>query len=158
MGGIGSQLGHLFVQSLPTVIFVFLLLVILTKIFFQPLIRVMKKREEQTSGALVKAKEQTEAAEARTREYELAFQSARQEVYRQREIDRQEANKERETTLQKAREQSEATVHTAQLELEAQLAAAKKELAPASQSLAGEIVEVVLDNRPSSFRPGGTRP
>ena len=68
MGGLAGQLGHLFVQSFPTVIFVFVLLVVLNKVFFQPLIRTMKKREEQTTGALVKAREQTEAAEARTRE------------------------------------------------------------------------------------------
>ena len=117
-----------------------------------------KKREEQTTGALAKAREQTEAAEARTREYEQAFQSARQEVYRQREADRQVANKERAETLQRAREQSDATVHAAQFELEAQVEAAKKDLGPASQTLAREIVEVVLGNKPSSFTPGGARP
>jgi F0F1-type ATP synthase membrane subunit b/b' len=73
-------------------------------------------------------------------------------------VDRLEANKERERTLEKAREQFEATIQAAQVDLNAQVEAAKRDLAPASQALAGEIVEVVLDNKPSSLTPGGARP
>lgn len=158
MGAILSQLGHLFVQSIPTVVFVFLLLVILSRIFFRPLIAVLKQREAMTTGALARAREQTAEAEAKTREYELAFQTARQEVYRQREADRQAGLKEREVTLQKAREQADVLVRDAQLDLTAQVEAAKRELAPSSKSMASEIMEAVLGNGPSADNRGGGRP
>lgn len=158
MGAILSQLGHLFVQSIPTVVFVFLLLVILGRIFFPPLIAVLKQREAMTTGALARAREQTAEAEAKTREYELAFQTARQEVYRQREADRQAGLKEREITLQKTREQADVLVRDAQLDLAAQVEAAKRELAPSSKSMASEIMEAVLGNGPSTDNRGGGRP
>ena len=157
MGEILSQIGQLFVQSIPTVIFVFLLLIILNRIFFKPIIKVLKQREAMASGALVRAREQTAAAEARTREYEAAFQSARQDVYRQREADRQAGIKARETALQRARDQSEAWLRDAQIDLTAQVEAAKKELGGATQSMANEIVTVVLSDGPSGEKPGGSR-
>ena len=157
MGGILSQLGQLFVQSFPTVIFVFLLLVILNKIFFGPLIRVLKQREDMTSGALVRAREQAAAAQAKTREYDAAFQLARQEVYRQREADRQATLKEREGLLQKAREQSEVFIQTAEQNLKAEVESAKVELGAASRTMASEIADLILGKGPSTNRPGGAQ-
>jgi len=58
MGDILSRLGHLFVQSTPTVIFVFLLLVVLDRLFFRRLTEVLREREARTSGALERAREQ----------------------------------------------------------------------------------------------------
>ena len=91
MGDILNQLEQLFLQSIPTVIFVFFLLVILDWLFFRPLTRVLREREEATVGALARAREQSAAAEDKAREYEAAFQAARQEVYRQREAERKAA-------------------------------------------------------------------
>src|SRR2546422_11557440 len=85
MGDILSQLSPLLVQSLPTVVLVFLLMVILDWLFFKPLTRVLGQREEATAGALARAREQAAAAEAKAREYEAALQAARQEVYRLQE-------------------------------------------------------------------------
>ena len=76
MGDILSQLSHLLVQSLPTVVFVFLLTVVLDWLFFKPLTGVLKQREEATVGALARAREQAAAAEAKAREYEAALQAA----------------------------------------------------------------------------------
>ena len=63
-------------------------MLILDRFFFRPLTAVLKKREEETTGAMARAREQTAAAEEKARQYEAAFQAARQEVYRQREADR----------------------------------------------------------------------
>ncbi len=61
MGDTFRQLGHLFLQTVPTVVFVFLLFVILDRIFFRPLTAVLKRREESTLGALARAREQAAA-------------------------------------------------------------------------------------------------
>jgi F-type H+-transporting ATPase subunit b len=141
MSDILSQLAQLFLQAVPTVVIVFVLFVVLDRIFFRPLTSVLKQREELTVGALERAREQAAAAEAKSREYEEAFQSARQEVYRQREADRRSRMQEREVTLQKAREQAEGLIREAQARLAQEVAHAKGELETACRPLAEEISE-----------------
>ena len=144
MGVIFDQLGHLFLQTIPTVILVFLLFVILERIFFRPLTAVMKRREELTVGALARAREQAAAAETKTREYEEAFQAARQEVYRQREATRRTNLEQRDAALRKAREQAEVVVREAQAALAAEVARAKAELDGACRPLAEEISDSLV--------------
>jgi len=155
MGDILNQLGRLFLQSIPTVVLVFFLLVILDWLFFRPLTQILRKREDATVGALARAREQSAAAADKAREYEAAFQAARQEVYRQREAERKAALRERETTLQKAREQSEVWRQGAQATLRKDVEAVKQDLQTACRSLGQEITEVVLDTVPSAEEKGG---
>ena len=106
MGEILRQLAHLVVQSIPTVIFVFLLLAILERLFFKPLTRILEERDNATLGALALAREKAATAEAKARQYEASFEAARQEVYRLQEANRRTALSEREERLQKARQES----------------------------------------------------
>jgi F-type H+-transporting ATPase subunit b len=148
MSEILRSLGQLFVQAIPTVIFVFLLLLILERWFFKPLTTLLKQRQEATVGALERARAQAAEAESTAREYEAALQAARQELYRQREADRREALGERERALQKARQEAEAHSKTARAELAAEVEAAKHNLEQASRSLAQSIAEAVTGNGP----------
>jgi F-type H+-transporting ATPase subunit b len=152
MGDTLSRLGQLFLQSTPTVIFVFLLLIILDRLFFRRLDEVLKAREEATRGALARARHETVTAEAKWQEYEAAFQAARQEVYRQRENDRREGLVERGNSLEKAREQTESWLKDTQEKLSAQVESAKQELSQAGQSLALEIADAVLGEGGSAER------
>jgi F-type H+-transporting ATPase subunit b len=158
MGEILSQVGHLFLEATPTIVFVFILLIILDRLFFRPVTEVLKQREEATLGALARAREQAAAAEARAREYEAAFLAARQEIYRQREAERRTSLSERESILKKAREQSEGMLREAQASLWAEVAATKKELDSACRSLAEEIAEAVLTPGTSVGEAGGSGP
>ena len=54
MGAISSQLGHLFLQTIPTVILVFLLFVILDRIFFRPVMAVLKQRDGAKAEELMR--------------------------------------------------------------------------------------------------------
>ena len=139
-----SQLAHLFIQAIPTVLFVFALYVILSKFFFAPLAAVMKKREEETTGAMARAREQAAAGEEKGRQYEAAFQAARQEVYRQREAARRSILADRDEALKRARKRSEALVSEAQATLAVEMAQSKKELQSACRSLGQEIAETIL--------------
>jgi F-type H+-transporting ATPase subunit b len=152
MGDTLSRLGQLFLQSTPTVILVFLLLIILDRLFFRRLDEVLKAREEATRGALARARQETVTAEAKWQEYEAAFQAARQEVYRQRENDRREGLVERGNSLEKAREQTESWLKDTQEKLSAQVESAKQELSQAGQSLALEIADAVLGEGGSAER------
>ena len=144
MGALFDQLGHLFLQTIPTVIFVFLLFIILDRIFFRPLTAVLKQREESTVGALARAREQTAEAESKVRQYDEAFQAARQEVYRQREADRRANMEQRDTALRKGREQAEVLIHDGQAALAEEVGRAKAELDAACQPLAEEISQSLL--------------
>lgn len=149
------QLGHLFLQTVPTVLLVTLLFFILERIFFRPLTAILKQREELTVGALARAHEQVTAAEIKTREYEAAFQAARQEVYRQRETDRHTNLAQRDAALRKAREQAGALVREAQAALAEEVARARGELDAACQPLAEEISQSLVG--PDSLPGGGGR-
>ena len=144
MGEILSQLAQLFIQTIPTVIFVFVLYVILSRFFFGPLTAVLKKREEETEGAMARAHEQAAAAAEKARQYEAAFQAARQETYRHREAAGRSILEDREATLKRARQRSEALVSEAQASLAAEVGQRKKELESACQSLGQEIAETIL--------------
>ena len=148
MGAIFSQLGHLFLQTIPTVIFVFLLFLILDRIFFRPLVAVLKQREEASVGALARAREQAGEAETKTREYEEAFQAARQEVYRQRELNRRSTLAERDAALQRAREHAEGLIREAQAALANEVTRTKVELGRDCQTLAEEISQSLVGPEP----------
>jgi F-type H+-transporting ATPase subunit b len=144
MGETFSQLGHLFLQTIPTVIFVFLLYFILDRIFFRPVTAVLKKREEATVGALARSRELGATAEGKARGYEEAFQAAREEVYRQREAARRASQGERDAVLRQARSRSDDMIQDAQAALAAEVTRVKGELEIACQSLAEEISQTLV--------------
>jgi F-type H+-transporting ATPase subunit b len=144
MGNIGQEIGQAFVQAIPTVIFVALLVFILRRVFFRPLSAVMRERDEQSKGAVARARERAAQAEGRTAEYEALWLKARQEVYRELEAERKEAVARRDEVIRHARERAEATVKAAQADLAAQAEQARHDLAQSSAALADQIVGVIL--------------
>jgi F-type H+-transporting ATPase subunit b len=149
------ELGRLFVRSIPTVIFVFLLMVILDRIFFRPLIKILGKRDEATRGALARAREQAIAAENKTLQYEQAFQAARQDVYDLREAARREVLAERERLVEEARQKSESQLKQALAALDEEIARVRQGLGGAAEPLAGQITEAVLSSESSPDLPPG---
>jgi len=157
MGNIGQELAQAFVQAIPTVVFVVVLLFILRRIFFRPLAAVMKARDEQSKGAVARAKERAAQADARAAEYEALWLKARQEIYGQREGERREAVAARDEVVRQARAKAEATVKAAQADLAAQAEQARGELAQSSAALADQIVGVILAEPASSGGAGEGR-
>lgn len=152
MGEILNQLGQLFLRATPTVILVFFLFILLDRIFFRPVLAVLKKREEATTGAQARARDQATAAETKTHQYDEAFQAARQEVYRQREAARRANLDQRDAALKQARAQAEGVIHDAQAALAAEVVRAKAELDAACHPLAEEISQSLVGPEPA---PGG---
>ncbi|HUZ45466.1 MAG TPA: ATP synthase F0 subunit B [Terriglobia bacterium] len=150
MGQITSQLGQLFAQTIPTVVFVFFLLVVLNRLFFKPLSRTLDVRAKATIGALEEARAQAMAADEKSRQYEQALQKARQGIYRLREEARREALGERESSIHRARSEAEASLGEAQLALNEEVAKSKTDLRSAVESLAAEVTEKLL-------APGGDK-
>jgi F-type H+-transporting ATPase subunit b len=144
MDQIASQLGQLFAQAIPTMVFVFFLLWALNGLFFKPLSKTLDARAQATSGALADAREQAAAAEEKSRQYEQALQKARQEIYRLREEARRGALQERENTILKARSEADSTLKEAQLALNEEVTKSKTDLRVAVGSLAAEVAESLL--------------
>ena len=146
MEHIFSQLGHLFLQALPTAVLVFILMFILDRIFFRRMIEVLNEREARTAGALERAREQTALAQTRAREHEAAFQAVRQEVYRLREVERKRTLAEREAALEMARKVAESHLAKARAGLAAEVEIAKAELNVNCQTLARQIADSLVGN------------
>ncbi len=70
MDEILGQLGGLLLGSVPTIIFIVLLLGIYTTVVHKPLVKVLAERHSRTEGAIEKARADISQAEARTAEYE----------------------------------------------------------------------------------------
>jgi F-type H+-transporting ATPase subunit b len=156
MNSVFGMLEQLYVQGIPTIVFVLILLVILDRLFFRPIAAVMGKRAEATIGALERAKKQIAESEERTRKYEAALQAARLEIYSSRQEDRRKALAERERALEAAREQAAALVKQAQATLAAETEAARSELLAASRTMAIEITDRILAPEPPGDA-GGVR-
>ena len=155
MEQIFEQVGQAFVQAVPTIIFVTILLFVLKRLIFQPVGDVLKNRDEQTKGALVRARERAALAGTKAEQYEAAWQKARQEIYGVREADRRAALAARDEVIRQARERAEDLVNDARTSLAAQGEAARRELVPAGQSLAEEIASAILAGPGGGLTPGG---
>lgn len=149
------QVGQAFVQAIPTVIFVALLVLILERLFFRPLTAVLKAREDATEGARERARERLALAEAKGQEYEAAWQKVRQEFYRERETDRRTVLAGREAVVRQARERADSLIQQAQASLSGQTEAARAELGIARRALAEEIAETILGTSAPSAGEGG---
>lgn len=149
------QVGHTFVQAIPTVVFVAVLVLILDRLFFRPITAVLKARQDATEGARERARGRLELAEARGKEYDLAWQKARQEIYRQREADRRNVLASREALIRQAHQDADSLVQEAQSSLAAQAESARAELGTASRSLAEEITGAVLGAEMPATTQGG---
>lgn len=136
--------GLLFVRSIPTIIFVVILVAILDRLFFRPIAAVLKQRAGETTGALERARRQAEEAAAKTEHYRGELAAARAEIFRKRQEDHQSALAEMDGVLRRAREHSEGLVHEASQALAAEVAEARRELTASTQSLAREIAGKIL--------------
>src|SRR5579875_3900967 len=135
MGDTLRLLQHDFLSSIPTIVFVILLLIILERLFFRPIAKTLEKRAERTVGALERAKEQVSAAEAKSRQYESALAAARQELYNR----------------------ADELVKNAQQALATEVSIAKQQLSSSCQALAEEIVETLLAESAVPTADGGNR-
>ncbi|MGH9435808.1 MAG: ATP synthase F0 subunit B [Terriglobia bacterium] len=144
MGDAFKLVGLLFVHSIPTIIFVIILLVILERLFFRPIAGVMKKRAEETVGAMSRARTQMGEAGAKSQQYESALLAARTDVYTQRQVEHALALSEHEAALRSVRQRSEELVKEAQATIAGEVGATRQQLSASCQQLAREIADKIL--------------
>jgi F-type H+-transporting ATPase subunit b len=129
--------------------FVLLLAVILDRLLFKPLTRVMDERQARVRSATELARESADRAATATAEFERRTRSAQADVYRQMDDTRRAALERRRELLEQTRTETGATAAAAQERLAAQAEAARAELDRRADELADAVVNRVLGRRAS---------
>ncbi len=144
-----QALGGILLKAIPTIVLVLILHFYLKRMLFGPLERVLKQRDEATSGARRAAEESFTRAERRAAEYEAAIRDARADVYREQEAARDRLLADQQNQMKDARARMEMLVHDAKIRIQAEAETAKRSLADSSGVLADQISDAVLARRVS---------
>jgi F-type H+-transporting ATPase subunit b len=147
MESILSALGDLILKALPTFFLVLVLHFYLRSMFFKPLEKVLKARDEATAGAQRRAEESLNKAEKKAAEYEEALRQARAQSYREQEEARRQLRTEQAVRTAEARAAAEDSLRQARAGIAEEAAAARKGLELESESLAAQIADAVLRGR-----------
>jgi F-type H+-transporting ATPase subunit b len=138
------QLADLFLRSIPTAVLFLLLLGAYRMLVHAPLIKVLAERRERTTGAMARAEAAIRQADARAQEYEAKLRTARAEIFHVREQRMQALQRERERVLEEARHAAHERVRVARAGLESETADARATLDSKADSLAAEILRVIV--------------
>lgn len=144
MPSIAQQLGHLFLDAVPTVVLFVLLHYFLKAVLYRPLQRVLGQRADRIEGKLTRARETAAAAEQKLAAYEAAVREQRARNYQHLDARRQQALRDGQAVLAEARQRSAKSMIEARQQLAAESAAARAQLQSAGESLAGQILDHVL--------------
>lgn len=131
--------------SFFVVFFLFLILIaILNRLVFKPVLSVLAERERLTTGAVREAVEKIEALRGEAERYEHAMRVSRAEAYRDLERLRKEALAERGRQLESVKSDISADVAARKTEIESQTVAAKDKLKTEALELARQISSTLL--------------
>jgi F-type H+-transporting ATPase subunit b len=148
-----KALGELLLSAVPTTILFIILLAAYRVLVHNPLAKVLAERHDKTAGAVAKAQADIAAAEKKTAEYEQRLRDARLAVFKAQEQRRQKVMEARSAALEEARKQAQTKVAAARKSIEAEAATAKAGLQQQAESLAAEVIRMVLKGAGSQPRP-----
>lgn len=130
------------------IVAVVVLAVVLDRVLFKPLVRVMRERESAVQSALELAESATARAQAATAEFDANVAAARADLYKQMDERRKAAESYRQDLVAQTRAEVGAQLAGAKAELEAQTAQARATLEAEAEELGRDIASKVL-GRPS---------
>jgi F-type H+-transporting ATPase subunit b len=131
-------------NAIWTLVIFILVIVVLGKFAWGPLLSALQQREQFIRSSLQEAKDDREAAEARLQEYELRLQEAAAEATQIVEQGRQDADKAKVRIEETARTEADKLVDRAKREIDLARQAAIKDLYATSAGLATDIAGKVL--------------
>ena len=143
-----AALQALILKALPTFFLLVLLHFYLKYVFFKPLEKALKARNDATEGMRQLAEQTLQRAEQKTAEYEEAVRQARNEIYREEEGFRQTQRRRQLEAINTMRQSADAMVEEARSTIAAEVEAARASLERESEAIADEITSVVLRRRP----------
>jgi F-type H+-transporting ATPase subunit b len=131
------------------IFFVLLLTVVLNRLLFKPVLRVMAERERAISSARELAERAANEARVAAAEFEQKTSEARAELYRQMDEMRRTAMDERARILARTRAEAEAEIAAASAKLKAEAEEARRRLDAEADALGAAVAERILGRRAS---------
>ena len=123
---------------------VVLLAVVLDRVLFKPLLRVMREREQAVKSAIQLAETAAAKAQAATSEFDSKVAAARAELYKHMDERRKAGEAHRVELVAKTRAEVETQLADARAQLEAQTAKARATLEHDAEELGRDIAAKVL--------------
>jgi F0F1-type ATP synthase membrane subunit b/b' len=142
------QLAELFLQAVPTVVIVFLFYLFMRWAFFTPIQKAMAERDAKIEGARREADALEAEAGNELQDYNDRLRKVRGELYAEQEAARQVVLEERARLLKAMRSRALEEVGEAKKKIAAEQVSARHEVESQTDSLAAEIVRVILENPP----------
>ena len=140
------QLAELFLQAVPTVVIVFLFYLFMRWAFFTPIQKAMAERDAKIEGARREAAALEAEAGKELQDYNERLRKVRGELYAEQEAARQVVLDERARLLKAMRSRALEEVEEAKKKIAAEQVSARHEVESQTDSLAAEIVRVILEN------------
>jgi len=140
------QLAELFLQAVPTVVIVFLFYLFMRWAFFTPIQKAMAERDAKIEGARREAAALEAEAGKELQDYNERLRKVRGELYAKQEAARQVVLDERARLLKAMRSRALEEVEEAKKKIAAEQVSARREVESQTDSLAAEIVRVILEN------------
>ena len=140
------QLAELFLQAVPTVVIVFLFYLFMRWAFFTPIQKAMAERDARIEGARREAAALEAEAGKELQDYNERLRKVRGELYAEQEAARQVVLDERARLLKAMRSRALEEVAEAKKKIAAEQVSARHEVESQTDSLAAEIVRVILEN------------
>ena len=131
------------------IVFVLLLTVVLDRLLFRPLLRVMEERQRAISSARDLAERSANEARIASAEFERRTAEARAELYRQMDEMRRTAMAERAAILERTRAEAEAEIAAASAQLQVQAEEARRRLSAEADTLGAAVAERILGRKAS---------
>jgi len=140
------QLAELFLQAVPTVVIVFLFYLFMRWAFFTPIQKAMAERDAKIEGARREAAALEAEAGKELQDYNDRLRKVRGELYAEQEAARQVVLDERVRLLKAMRSRALEEVEEAKKKIATEQVSARHEVESQTDSLAAEIVRVILEN------------
>lgn len=123
---------------------VVLLAIVLDRVLFKPLLRVMRERAEAVNSAIALAENATAKAQSATAEFDARVTAARADLYKQMDDRRKAAEGYRAELMAKTRTEVDAQLADAKAQLQAQADQARATLDKDADTLGQQIAQKVL--------------
>ena len=131
------------------IFFVLLLTVVLDRLLFKPLLRVMAERQRAITSARELAERSANEARLAVAEFDRKTSEARAELYKQMDEMRRTALDERSAILSRTRVEAEAEIAAASARLQSEAEEARRRLSADAEVLGGAVAERILGRRAS---------
>ena len=125
----------------------FLLLVILNKVLYKPILKILEEREQRIDGQQQQAKKIIEDGQVLPGDYDKKLYNAKIEAMNTKNAARSAASEQANSIIDDSRKKAEEIINQMQQQMVLELAQAKKELEPELSVMSATIAQQILGRK-----------